>query len=214
MKYYVRTTLERTLDSSYDQIEYTLLVDKEHQPVKSFFDQLEQISDEDAVLLEDDLILCHNFKQIIEEMIAKHPNDIINFFQDPYEYYSPHYVQRFGWNQCTYYPKGSGKKIAQYVRNYLEKFEHAHTYQYDRLESIAIKNQYMRVWVERPMPIQHIDDKEHKTLIQTVELYERRTPFFIDYLNELGITYDDAYKEENIKKLNQMRIRHFKKSQK
>jgi len=45
-------------------------------------------------------------------------------------------------------------------------------------------------------------------------LCKRRTPFFIDYLTELGIAYDEAYKEENIKKLNQMRSRHFRKNSK
>ena len=31
------------------QIEYTMLIDKEHKPVKSFIEQLEIISDYDAV---------------------------------------------------------------------------------------------------------------------------------------------------------------------
>ena len=54
LKFYVRTTLERQLDSSYSQIEYELLVDTEHKPIESFIDQLEQISEYDSVLLEDD----------------------------------------------------------------------------------------------------------------------------------------------------------------
>ena len=40
MKYYVRTTGERTLDDSYSQIEYELLLDKEHKPIESFMKQL------------------------------------------------------------------------------------------------------------------------------------------------------------------------------
>ena len=119
MKYYVRTTLERTLDSSYNQIEYTLLIDKEHKPVESFFNQLEIISDDNAVLLEDDLVLCNNFKEVIEEMISKHPNDIINFFQEPYDFYTSHYTRKFNWNQCTYYPKGVGKKNKYFYKRLL-----------------------------------------------------------------------------------------------
>ena len=62
MKYYVRTTLDRKLDKTYSQIDYEFLVDKEHKPIDSFIKQLEIISEYDAVLLEDDLILCNNFK--------------------------------------------------------------------------------------------------------------------------------------------------------
>ena len=80
LKFYVRTTLERQLDSSYSQIEYELLVDTEHKPIESFIEQLEQISEYDSVLLEDDLILCKEFKNRIEEVINKYPNKIINFF--------------------------------------------------------------------------------------------------------------------------------------
>ena len=210
MKYYVRTTLERKLHSSYNQIEYTLLIDKEHKPVESFFDQLELISDDDAVLLEDDLVLCDNFKEIIEEMISKHPNDIINFFQDPYDFYTPHYVRKFSWNQCTYYPKGVGKKISTFIKDYWTKFPRVLNYQYDRLESIAIEKLYLLVWLERPSPIQHIDNAEYKTLIQKEPICERRTPFYIDYLKELNIKYEDSYKEENLKQLNKMRIQHFR----
>ena len=72
LKFYVRTTLERQLDSSYSQIEYELLVDTEHKPIESFIEQLEQISEYDSVLLEDDLILCKDFKNRIEEVINKH----------------------------------------------------------------------------------------------------------------------------------------------
>ena len=41
MKYYVRTTEERKLDNSYSQIEYELLIDKDHKPIDSFIKQLE-----------------------------------------------------------------------------------------------------------------------------------------------------------------------------
>ena len=54
IKYFVRTTGERVLDKSYEQIEYTLLIDKEHKPIQSFIDQLNIISEYNAVLLEDD----------------------------------------------------------------------------------------------------------------------------------------------------------------
>ena len=56
MRYYIRTTGERTIDESFSQIKYELLVDKEHNARKSFVEQLEYLAtlDEDVVLLEDD----------------------------------------------------------------------------------------------------------------------------------------------------------------
>ena len=87
IKYFVRTTGERTLDDSFSQIEYTLLVDKEHKPVKSFIEQLEIIGDYDAIFLEDDVQLCRNFKEKVESVIKKYPDRLINFFTAPTNYF-------------------------------------------------------------------------------------------------------------------------------
>ena len=87
IKYFIRTTGERPLNKSYNQIDYELLIDKEHKPVESFINQLEIISDYDAVLLEDDVFLCEDFKNRIEKIIKKYPNKVINFFTRPWEYF-------------------------------------------------------------------------------------------------------------------------------
>ena len=83
IKFYVRTTGDRILHESYNQIKYELLIDKERKPVDSFIKQLEIISDDDAVLLEDDLILCNNFEEEIIKVISENPKTIINFFCYP-----------------------------------------------------------------------------------------------------------------------------------
>ena len=64
LKIFIRTTGERKLDKSIVRElngNYTLLVDKEHKPIESFINQLRIISDYDAILLEDDVILCKDF---------------------------------------------------------------------------------------------------------------------------------------------------------
>ena len=71
IKFFVRTTEERALDESFSQIKYELLVDKEHKPIDSFIKQLKMIDDYDAVLLEDDVILCKEFKRAIEKVILQ-----------------------------------------------------------------------------------------------------------------------------------------------
>ena len=80
IKYYVRTTLERKLDSTYSQVNYELLIDREHNARKSFVEQLEYLAtlDDDVVILEDDLILCKDFKHIIEGVINQYKNKIRN----------------------------------------------------------------------------------------------------------------------------------------
>ena len=112
VKFFVRTTGERAIDQSFSQIEYELLIDKEHKPIDSFIKQLKIIDDYDAVLLEDDVILCKNFQEEVEKVIEEHRDEVINFYTRPSAFFSSHFCQYFVYNQCTYYPKGSAKKIA------------------------------------------------------------------------------------------------------
>jgi hypothetical protein len=202
IKYFVRTTCERTFN--YD-LNYELLVDKEKKPVDSFIEQLKYISQYDSVLLEDDLILCEDFQNKIEAVIAQYPNDIINFFYRPFEYFSTHYITTYAWNQCTYYPKGVAMEVAtamEAVRKSLPDI------QYDILEGNAMNMLGMTHVVYRPCLVQHIDES---SLIQEEGKYPpRRTIYFEDYLNELGIDYKDAYKHENRNKLTKLMNEKFK----
>lgn len=189
IKYFVRTTLDRQLDSSYSQIEYELLVDTEHKPVESFIEQLSIISDYDAVLLEDDLILCKDFKSRIEEVISEYYSNVINFFTLPNNYFTTHITDTpFKFNQCTYYPKGISKLIGEAMKNKVKY----HNCGYDLIESWVLGELNISYVVYRPCLVQHID---FKSLIS--KSCERHSPYFIDYLDELDIDYNDAGKPEN-----------------
>lgn len=202
IKYFVRTTEERTFD--YD-LNYELLVDKEKKPVESFINQLKYISQYDSVLLEDDLILCEKFKDKIEEVIKQYPNYIINFFTDPDVYFLTHINDTFYYNQCTYYPKGIALKIATEMEKLREIAPYA---QYDVLENNALHHLGLTHIAYRPCLVQHIDKD---SLIQEFDSGgSRRTIYFEDYLNELGIDYKDAYKTENRKKLYALLNKKFK----
>lgn len=103
MKYYVRTTGEREIN--YPDY-FTVLLDTEYDACKSFVEQLKNI-DDDCVIIEDDVTLCNNFKEIIEENIAKNKDLLINFFDDPrtkrpYPVIKGGYM--FAWCQCLYIP--------------------------------------------------------------------------------------------------------------
>ena len=194
LRYYVRTTLERQLDSSYSQIEYELLVDTEHKPIESFIEQLEQISEYDSVLLEDDLILCKDFKNRIEEVINKYPNKIINFFYHQDEYYQTRESTEYSNNQCTYYPKGISKLIAKEMKNFI-----TYSNQYSWIENLALNKLNITHIQYRPCLVQHLDSG---SLIQKHKIIRPRiTPYFIDYLEELNIPYEEASEPENKQRL-------------
>jgi hypothetical protein len=120
IKYFVRTIPERIFN--YSGIEYISLIDYNHQPVQSFINQLELISEYNSVLLEDDLILCKNFKEEIEKVIAQYPDRIINFYSRPRFYFKSEETFDFRYNQCTYYPKGIAKILATKMKEILPRF--------------------------------------------------------------------------------------------
>lgn len=195
--YFIRTTNERKLDESISRElgeNYTLLVDTEHNPVGSFINQLKIINDYNAILLEDDVILCKNFKTKIESIIKKYKNNIINFFTKPNDWFTTHITLKdFRYNQCTYYPKGLSDKVADEIINFYKKYK----YGYDVLEDLALRKLDIPHVQYRPCLVQH---KDIKSIINP-RVPKRITPYFIDYLEELNINYKKAYLKENKEKL-------------
>lgn len=200
IKYFVRTTGERTLDDSFSQIEYELLVDKDHKFPNIFVDQLRVINDYDAVLMEDDIILCKDFDKRINEIVSRFPKDIINFFTLPMKYLAPisfpTYV-RSCYNQCMYFPKGVAGKIADIIENY--HINNGKNTPEMMIKLVKRRNPRLIIINYRPCLVQHIDD--NSLIGNSIKVGYRRSPFFIDYLDELGITYEEAQKEENKEKL-------------
>ena len=202
IKYFVRTTGERKLDESFNQIDYELLIDTEHKPITSFIAQLKYISNYNAVLLEDDVILCKDFKKRIEEVINQHPDDIINFFTDPMRYFTTQYSLTFFYNQCTFYPIGVTDKIADTM---IDDFKiHQDAKGYDYVEARALMKLQIPHLQYRPCLVQHNDKKS----LISFSNESRITPYFIDYLDELGLKYDDKGTLLNRQKLLQERNKH------
>lgn len=203
IKYFVRTTDDRVYE--YD-LEHEKLIDTEHAPVKSFINQLKYISQWDSVLLEDDLILCKDFKKRIEEAINQYPDKIINFFTRPREWFPTHENKNFLYNQCTYYPKG----IALIVANEMERLRKDNPkLQYDLLEDRALRNLGMTHIQYRPCLVQHLDNN---SLIGNIARGYRRTLYFIDYLDELNISYHQAFSAANKFKLERLLNKYISKT--
>lgn len=186
MKYYIRTTGERILDESYNQIPYIKLIDKEHRYIDFFVDELERVGDEDCVILEDDCVLCKDFKNRIEAVISQYPNKIINFFYWGQHYFKTRESDDYVQNQCTYYPKGLSKKLAVEMRKVHKKYPTLAT---DRVENIALLNLKETHIQYRPCLVQHLNFDS--LLNHSIEHQGLRTPFFIDYLDKLNIDYNN-----------------------
>lgn len=203
IKYFVRTTGKRKLDKSYSQIEYELLIDRENKPLKSLISQYYYISAYDSVLLEDDLILCEDFKTRIEDVINNNPDKIINFFFLPrvYNVNNEKFNDNFHFSQCRYYPKGITDKIA----NNLNKKHLLNAPKTARYVTAACNDLGYKIMHYRPCLVQHIDNE---SLIGNIPK-SRRTPFFVDYLDELNITYEQARSKENTQRLYDIMKRHF-----
>lgn len=149
MKVYVRTTGDRELDISYNQLDYELLIDKEYKPVESFVKQLNIIANDDALLIEDDLILPDNFITKIKRIIKKYPNMIINFYDKHNKVTT---IEKAIYsNQVTFYPKGLTDKIAS------EMMKHLPYPNYDHLETIALKALNIDIVNYKPNLVIHKD---------------------------------------------------------
>lgn len=205
LKFFIRTTGKRKLDSSIKRElgeNYTLLIDEKHQPVDSFIEQLKLISDYDSILLEDDVILCKDFVKEVEKLINEWGKHVINFFTFPHEYFMTEFgLFQFVYNQCTYYPKGISKLIAEKMIELREPYN-----QYDTLENKAMRALNIPHLRPRPSLVQHIDDN---TLIQRCEQHPRRCIYFKDYLDELGIDIKEAYTLENKQRLTELMNNYF-----
>jgi hypothetical protein len=196
IKYFVRTTKER--DFNYD-LDYEIILDTEHKPVQSFIRSLYLMNDTDSVLLEDDLVLCKNFKEEIEKVIAQYPNNIINFFTRPDFYFTSHFSDIFSYNQCTYFPKGISSILAKDIEEHINN--------YTRYYGVALNDTLVRLHIPhliyRPCLVQHIDGKS--ILNSDMDrVYYRNTIYFKDYLDKLGIDMVQAYSKENKDKLFKM----------
>ena len=186
MKYYIRTTGERNLDAYKFLENYEILVDKEHKPIKSFIEQLIYMSDEDAIMLEDDLLFSKDFNEEIDKAISRFPDKVINFYYMYLQFMPirPFPGKSFLNNQCVYYPKGVAKKIAKEMEKVIS--EGCTEKQYDKIQAIAMDRLGIDFISYRPMIVQHIGGGN--SMMGNVWINEGKTIFFKD---DLPCDYDD-----------------------
>lgn len=116
--------------------------------------------DEPCVMLEDDIILCDNFKNKIEKVIAEQPDMLINFFSLSKKFIEPHYKKgrEFCMTQCVYFPVGLNRRIVEVYPEWLEVTHHQYLSAVDYLTGYAWGNN-RNYFVYCPSLVQHIEGK-------------------------------------------------------
>lgn len=205
----VRTTGKREIHSTYNQIDYKKLIYTDGKPIDDFIDSLYKINDNDTVLLEDDLVLCDNFEEEVEKAIGEYPGYIINFFQEPCSYYETKVTDSIISNQCTFYPKGVAKQIADIMVTEERMKQGFRRNMYSRIENKALSKLGLQVVQYRPHLVQHLDMNSE---LFGITDHSRRSFFFIEYLKQLGLSYTEC--RGHIKELAEIRRSWFKEYEK
>lgn len=202
IKYYVRTTGER--EFNYSPLQYKTLIDTNHNSCLHYLDTLQLVKNENAVILEDDLVLCKNFQTEIERVINQYPDTIINFFTHPNGFFTTHYTDSFSFNQCTYFPAGSIDKFYNtMISNYTPNIKF-----YGSLLNLALSKLGISHLVYRPCLVQH---KDITSLLCNGAGMHRQTIYFKDYLDELGIDILESLKPDNVKNLHKLLVKDIEK---
>ena len=122
MKYVIRKVPERNTEYLEKLIPGALVYnDKEHVgAIQSFVNAIKMVKD-DAVYVQDDMILCKDFIRRTQEYIDAHPNDVVVFSNFSHGrltskavsegFYHP---KEGGWLLCTYIPKDIAIGFAQW----------------------------------------------------------------------------------------------------
>lgn len=143
MKYVIRKVPER--DTSYlERILPDALIycDTEHKGCRYSFEQALLLANDDAVYVQDDMILCRDFRKRAEKYIKKYPSHCIVFSNTTYGKDSVNVIREGFWDpvqapwlMCTYIPKEMAKAFIFAKRNNMFKvFKNAIKYDFDDVE--------------------------------------------------------------------------------
>ena len=88
----------------------------------NFLDILNKYSNDDLLLLEDDIELCDNFIEEVFSVIEKHKDEVINFHYNHGHGSEEVPSGAFMYNQCVYYPKRVLKALLKPSKEFKKKY--------------------------------------------------------------------------------------------
>ena len=118
------------------------------------------------VVLEDDVLLCRNFKEQVENVVSKHKNEVVSMFESACSKKELHSEYRdggrFAWNQCNYYPREIGKILCDpdYMIPFIQWFDRRNEpwgYPIDTYIAYVLGHNRISYWMEVPFLVQHLD---------------------------------------------------------
>lgn len=130
MKYIVRNAGNRNIDHLKEAIPGLIVIHNEINAMEAFVDALKAAGDDAAVHLEDDILLCPDFVNTLEETIRTHKakNEVVQFFSMRKDDLTigTRYIPgaRFLMGQCFYLPAGMSKDILAYKETWKRIEEH------------------------------------------------------------------------------------------
>lgn len=125
--------------------------------INTFLRGLEIVGDSPTVQMQDDVILCDNFKKRALEEISKRPNTIIQFFsmrKADLEIGS-RYDRNFMMGQCYYLPRGYAKALLTYAKAWGRYDEHPSGD--DVIIQDFIKALKLQYWIVVPNLVDHVE---------------------------------------------------------
>lgn len=200
--------------------ELEVFVDTNREKFNFLLKVWDNIKNDDVIWLEDDITLCNNFKEKVENEIKFFGNkELISFF------YAPINIDKSGmhdskffksdsrsiyrsgeafiWNQCVFIPKGFSEYFIYYYNEFKNincfKFE---GFNYDNCIAYSLGKMKQNYWLIRPSLVQH--NLEKSTLNHNGD----RTSLFFnkDNLHENGYHFEYV----NVKLLISRLPRHLK----
>lgn len=138
-----------------------VILDQERNAFDTWQRKLQSVGDDAGVFMEDDVILCDNFRDEIEKVIEQYPDMMISFF-------TLRKIDRptlmrgadFCMNQCYYLPKGMAKAIYEYSINWIKSERgKAEPTAYDYCMGDWLKMNKLKYILWSPSLVQHKQQK-------------------------------------------------------
>lgn len=150
------------------------------------------------VLIEDDAVLCPNFKQESEAEIRKTPNDFIQFFSmrnpDPNKNYES--GSRFLMNQCFYIPSGFPFRLLKFCEDFEKKDKTNKHSPNDTAVAEFLKVNKMKYRVVTPNLVDH---REIKSIIDPRRSSRRQSSSFFGHWYKDLPKYNSALGQRELK---------------
>lgn len=133
--------------------------DEKEDPFDTWTRLLEIAGDDPIIVLEDDVVLAPEWQTRVEEAIAEHPHDVIQFFsvkkKDAKEGSRWMPGSSFLMNQCHYFPAGDAARLRVFLDHWQQMDpEYART-GHDEGTARWLQSEKRRYWLHVPSLVQH-----------------------------------------------------------